>query len=158
MTSATLTQPANKLPGLKKWGLAAGLAVLAVIAAGWFGWTYFSSQHGLPAAASEAEFEEISGLRPKMIVVTANGGIVDFRFRVVNKARANNVMSDSALFPRLVVEETGRVLNPGAHHISSYEADTAYFLFYPNVGSSVKTGTVLSVMVGNTRFGPIVAK
>ena len=158
MTSATLVQPQGKMLGTKKWMLVTGLLLLVIIAAGLFIWYYNSNQTNLPPAASLAEFEAVSGISPKMIVVTAAGGIVDLRFKVVNSRKTAITMSDTAKFPRLVVEDSGLVLNAGAHHLNTYKDNAGYFMFYPNTGSAVKTGTALSVMVGDTRYGPIIAK
>jgi len=81
--------------GMKKWILAAGLFLLVIIAAGLFAWYYAGNQSHLSPAVSQAEFEEISGIHPKMIVVTAAGGIVDFRYKVVDAKRANEIMVDA---------------------------------------------------------------
>jgi hypothetical protein len=158
MTSAIMTQPQKKTFSLKKWALVGGLTLIVALAVGAFTWYYTNSQIDLPPVVSLEEFEQISGIRPKMIVVTADGGIVDFRFKVINPVRTKLVMTDGQLFPRLIVNDTGVILNPGVNHLNEYKADAGYFLFYPNVGSIVQTGTELSVLVGAKRYGPIVAK
>jgi len=158
MSSATLAQPRNKIFGTKIWALTTGVLLLAGIAAGVFTRFYAASRPDLPPVVTLAEFEVISGISPKMIVVTAAGGIVDLRFKVVNAEKANQLMVDATRFPRLLVEDSGLVLNSGAHHVRTHKEGATYFLFFPNTNSTVKTGTPLYVVVGQQRFGPIIAK
>jgi hypothetical protein len=42
--------------------------------------------------------------------------------------------------------------------LNEYLKDATYFMFYPNVGGVVQTGTELWVIVEGVRYGPIVAK
>ncbi len=157
MASATLAQPQNKLFTTKKLMLAGGFILLVALAAGFYAW-YVNATSGLPPVVDQAEFEEISGIRPKMIVVTANGGIVDFRFKVIDPLIVERIMASTATVPRLLVADTGRVLDVGAHHLNAYTKGSTYYMFYPNAESAVKTGTELWVIVENVRYGPIIAK
>ena len=159
MTSATLTQHRSKMFNIKKWLPIAGLVLLILIMAAGFTWYYTRPQSALPPVVSLEEFEAFSGISPKMVVVTAAGGIVDLRYRVIDEARTMEVMSDTALFPRLIVNDTEQVLVPGMQHLlNAYIPNATYFVFFPNVNSVVKTGTELSIMVGDTRYGPIIVK
>jgi len=142
----------------KKWLLTAGLALAAIIAAGLLGWYFFGNQSNLPASVSMEEFEQVSGIRPKMIAVTAGGGIIDFRYKVIDSTKANVTMRNAQKFPRLVIDDTGQVMNPGINHIIELHDGIGYFLFFPNVGNVVEPGMELSVMVGDTRYGPLVVK
>lgn len=158
MASASIAQPRKKTFKMQGWLLVAGLLLLLVAgAAGGYAW-YLKTSSGLPPAVDLAEFEAISGLRPKMIVVTASGGIVDFRFKVIDPLIVERIMADTRTAPRLLVADSGRVLDAGAHHLNAYTEGSTYFIFYPNTATSVKTGTELWVVVENVRYGPIVAK
>lgn len=158
MTTATLTQPQTKMITSKKWLLAAGLALAAIIIAGLLGWYFFGNQSNLPAPVSMEEFEQVSGIRPKMIAVTAAGGIIDFRYKVVDAVKANTTMRDAQKFPLLVIDDTGQVMNPGINHVIQLYEGIGYFIFFPNVGGVVEPGMELSIMVGDTRYGPLVVK
>lgn len=159
MTSIALTQSRSKWSSPKKWLPIAGLTLLMLIIAGGFTWYYTRPQSNLPPVVSLEEFEAFSGISPKMVAVTASGGIVDLRYRVIDETRAMEVMSDTALFPRLIVNDTEQVLVPGMQHLlNAYIPNATYFVFFPNVNSVVQTGTELSIMVGDTRYGPIIAK
>lgn len=158
MASATLAQPRKKMFEMKRWLLVVGLLLLIGGAAGFYAW-YTAAWSGLPAAVDLAEFEEATGLQPKMIVVTAGGGIVDFRYKVVDPLTVERIMASTQTAPRLLIADSGQVLDAGAHHtLNAYLEGATYFMFYPNSGSAVKTGTEMWVIAENVRYGPIVVK
>lgn len=159
MASGIIAQPQKKTFNMTKWLVMAGMVLLlAAGVAGLYAW-YFNTANGLPPLVDLAEFEETTGLQPKMIAVTAGGGIVDFRYKVVDPLIVERIMSSTQTSPRLLVADTGQVLDVGAHHIlNEYIQGATYFMFYPNTKSAVKTGTEMWVIAENVRFGPIVAK
>ncbi len=54
--------------------------------------------------------EAAYGIRITLLGVTAAGGMIDFRYEVVDPEKANPVIHDIDLFPKLVVEDTGVTL------------------------------------------------
>jgi hypothetical protein len=108
------------------------------------------------AAALEAEF----GIRVTLVAVTADGGLVDLRFAVVDQAKAGHLLHDVASMPALFVERSGRLLtasHPLAHKMTIVEGAT-YFLFYPNSGGAIQSGTAVSVVIDDLRTTPIEAQ
>ena len=146
--------------GRKKWMLVAGIGLLAVvIAAGLLVWNnYFSPQNQLPPSVTLAEFEQISGIRPKMVAVTAAGGIIDFRYKVIDADKANAIMTHPQRYPRLVIKDTGQVMNPGINHVIKLYEGIGYFIFFPNVANVVHPGMDLSVVVDQISYGPVVVQ
>ena len=108
------------------------------------------------AAALEAEF----GIRITLVAVTADGGLVDLRFNVVDQAKASHLLHDAASMPSLYVARSGRVLSashPLAHKMTLLDGAT-YFLFYANAGGTVQDGTGVSVVIDDVRTPPIEAR
>jgi hypothetical protein len=100
-----------------------------------------------------ATLEAESGIRITLVAVTADGGLVDLRFRVVDRTKAEHVMHDPAAMPALFVERTGRVLtasHPLAHKVTVLDGAT-YFLLYPNSGGAIQAGTFVSVVIDGLR-------
>ena len=86
---------------------------------------------------SAADMEREYGIRVNLVAVTADGGLVDVRFTVVDKDKAGHILHDSASMPDLFVETTGAVLstrNPMAHKQLTLLDGATYFLLYPNSG------------------------
>jgi hypothetical protein len=108
------------------------------------------------AAALEAEF----GIRVTLVAVTADGGLVDLRFAVVDQAKASHLLHDSASMPALFVERSGRLLtasHPLAHKMTIVDG-ASYFLFYANSGGAIQDGTAVSVVIDDVRSAPIDAQ
>jgi len=107
-----------------------------------------------------AALESATGIRVTLVAVTADGGLVDLRFTVVDQAKASHLMHDPSTMPSLYVERSGRVLSPShplAHKVTVLDGAT-YFLFYPNAGGAIQNGTSVSVIVDGLRTAPIVAQ
>ena len=107
-----------------------------------------------------AALEAATGIRVTLVAVTADGGLIDLRFKVVDEVKASHLMHDPLTMPSLYVERSGRVLSashPLAHKISVIDGAT-YFMFYANSGGAIQSGTPVSVVVDGVRTAPIVAQ
>ena len=107
-------------------------------------------------ATLEAEF----GIRVTLVAVTADGGLVDLRFAVVDRTKAAQLLHDAASMPALYIERSGRVLtasHPLAHKMTILDGAT-YFLFYPNSGGAIQSGTQVSIVIDDLRSAPIEAQ
>jgi hypothetical protein len=111
---------------------------------------------------SLSELEERHGIKITLLAVTAAGGIVDFRYKVVDAAKATTLLQDPANMPTLTVVDSGLTLNStqmGRHHSHMRTKQGAVpFGFYPNVRRAVKPGTKVLVAFGKVRVEPIVAQ
>jgi len=112
------------------------------------------------AAALPPTAQELSaGVQVLHIGVTASGGLVDARFKVLDGAKATALLGDPANAPRLVVGENPPLMAP--HHAikgGRYAQDQTLFILYPNTRQAVKAGVAVYVAFGATRLGPITAQ
>ncbi|MEZ4621618.1 MAG: hypothetical protein R2867_39800 [Caldilineaceae bacterium] len=110
---------------------------------------------------SAATLEERFGVRVTLIAVTAAGGIVDLRYRVLDKNKAEFLLGDPSNTPKLISDERGITLLPPGHatkHGTRLENDTSYYTFYPNTQTAVEPGMPVSVVFGSVQLEPIVAQ
>jgi hypothetical protein len=128
--------------------------------------TWGAGQGGAAALAaaarvvSPADLEQQYGIKLDLVAVIAAGGLVDVRFTVIDKAKADHVLHDSAQLPALYVEARGAVLrtsHPKAHKMTILDG-ASYFLLYPNSGGVIQAGTGVSVVIGDIRLEPITAQ
>jgi hypothetical protein len=111
---------------------------------------------------SNDQLESEYGIRITLIAVAAQGGIVDFRYKVVDSTKATPLLHDPANTPILTAMDTGYALSPtgmSRHHKQmSMKRGAVPFSFYPNVRSAVKPGTLVSVAFGKIKVEPIAAQ
>lgn len=145
------------------------LGVLALIAA-WLVWQAWPTQEesslvSNPGSAayqtmSASQLEETYGLAVRLVAVTAGGGMVDFRLKVLDAQKARTLLMDPEMAPRLVVEKSGLVLTaPPLQEELRFEDGGVYFILFPNSGSALQPGDQVSVAFGeNLRLEPVVAQ
>ncbi len=110
-------------------------------------------------ATSRAEMEQRYGLRVNLVAVTAAGGMVDVRLKMVDAQRARALLEDKANFPALRVGEV--TLNASAEDISRgfiFENGADLFLLYPNARGIVKPGMQVTLVFGGLALEPIEAR
>ncbi|MEZ4679831.1 MAG: hypothetical protein R2932_36995 [Caldilineaceae bacterium] len=113
------------------------------------------------AVISAKALEERFGLRITRIAVTGGGGIIDLRYRVLDKEKAAYVLDDPNNELYLVVEESGvTLMQPGKamKHNSQLKNNMSYYTFYPNTQNVIQPGTPVAVAFGSLRVEPIVAQ
>lgn len=113
-----------------------------------------------PAYISADTLEDLYGIRVTLIAVTAAGGLVDWRFKVVNAEKAQSMFQDGARLPVLEVQGAGVKLSlpDKAFQGVSLEEGKVYYVLLGNTGGVVKPGSPVSVVIGNLRVEPIIAK
>ena len=155
---------------LLKYGLQ--VLILLPVIAGFFAYRLWTTQSAAPAQSvnetvtqtattviSPKTLEERFGLRITLIAVTAGGGIIDFRYKVLDKKKAGFLLGDG--MPTLIGEATGITVLPPAHvmkHNAQIENGANYFMFYPNTRNAVKPGDHVSVVIGSIRLDPIIVQ
>jgi hypothetical protein len=99
------------------------------------------------------------GFRVRLIGVTAAGGLVDVRFKILDKEKAAILLKDSAYIPKLVAED-GSVLSVPAEGLDEMhlEEDGIVFLLFPNLGGVVTPGSSVKIRFGNLELEPILAQ
>lgn len=115
---------------------------------------------GQPAPAPPPTEQELAaGIQVLHIGVTASGGLVDARFKVLDGAKATALLSDTANAPQIIAGDTPPLMAP--HHAikaGRYAKDQTLFILYPNTRQAVKPNVEVYVAFGATRLGPITAQ
>ncbi len=157
----TQSEPRALLGQWQKLAIMVGSIVLIFLLA----WLFISWNTGGLENKSEAlsavAFEEKTGLRVSLIAVTAAGGLVDVRFKVLDVEKVTSLFQDSANVPILIVEDSGvTTLPPDFKGIEDVEfiVNRAYPLLYVNPEGAIQTGTSLTVVIGEYRIEHIIAK
>jgi hypothetical protein len=150
--NAPTTAKALHLRSKRTWIVSGLLLVVLALAA--FAWHMESMPptHGSSAMPTNPAIEARWGVRVTQIGMTADGGMVDFRFVVLNPDPALNMMLDVNKLPVLVAEDNGTVLNSTAQMGDDHYLNVGqtYFLLFRNSGGAVQSGSYVTVrFVGN---------
>jgi hypothetical protein len=111
----------------------------------------------IPVSQLEAQY----GLHVNLIAVTAAGGMVDLRLKVLDAAKAGQLLKDRASMPVLFVADGGVTLKPSdetAEGELSLKDGQIGFTLFPNTGNAVKAGTPVSLVFGDMQVEPIIAQ
>ena len=108
-----------------------------------------------PAAPliSERALEEQYGLRVNLVAVTASGGMVDLRLKIMDAQKAKLLLQDPANFPALYVNDASVILNASEDAKTQqikFDDNNSLFLLYPNSRNAVKPGTPVNILFGKT--------
>jgi hypothetical protein len=131
--------------------LGAGVALTAVVRAG-----DSSSNHA--TAISAAELESRYGTRIDLVALTALGGLVQLRFTVLDKSKAEAIFHTAEAMPALIAEPSGDVLHAPTgmrHHLTLLDGGS-YFVLYANAANAVARGTPISVWIDDVKLEHLV--
>lgn len=109
---------------------------------------------------SQQMLEDRFGVTVKLIGVTAAGGMVDFRFKVLNKEKAEFLVG-GAVDIKLLHVSSGVELPASQEHAAHRDElidGSIYYHFYPNVQNIVKPGDLIAVLFGSIRLEAIEAQ
>jgi hypothetical protein len=100
------------------------------------------------------------GVRITQIGVTADGGLLDFRYLVIDPDKALAMLQDDKNLPVLTAEDSGLIVDSAAlmAHKHDLAAGRTYFLLYRNAKGAIKRGTPVTIMIGDLRLEHAVAK
>ena len=110
---------------------------------------------------SQTTLEEKYGLRVNLIAVTAAGGMVDLRLKILDGEKAKLLLQDKKNFPVLINNDGTITLNVSEDTKSQaikFEDGLDLFLLFPNTGNAVKPGTAVTLMFGDTAIESINAR
>lgn len=162
----TITKPTESFRDL--WTVI-GLAAVAVGLAGLTVWLVYWSMspankpatpHDPMANISQTAFTETTGVRLVRVTTTAGGGMLDLRYQVVDPDKAG-IVHDSDNPPTIVDEVTGQSASrPWMHHSSgrTLQAAVTYNELLLNPGGVVKSGSLITVVIGNSRLEHVVVQ
>jgi len=104
--------------------------------------------------------EQKYGLQLNLLAVTAAGGMVDVRLKMVDAEKARFLLQDPQNFPALLVDG-GKVKINATEDTSrsiSFEDNGGLFLLFPNAGNAVRPGTPVTIVFGDLQLEPVPAR
>jgi hypothetical protein len=110
---------------------------------------------------SQSVLEEKYGLRVNLLAVTAAGGMVDLRLKMLDGEKARLLLQDKQNFPALYVNDNRVTLNASEDDKSQeikFENNGGLYLLFPNNGNAVKPGSTVIIEFGDVQLEPIVSK
>jgi hypothetical protein len=141
--------------------VAAALGVLLLAGA------FFWQQQPMPEPATFAgrlaampvssAIEATYGVRIAQVALTADGGLVDLRYTVIDPDKAG-LMTDSLEHLPVIVAHNGSALTQrgAAHrHGQNLQAGTSYFLLYTNTQNALRPGDKVLVRVGELTLADV---
>lgn len=139
--------------------------VMVFLIGGFYVWQLIKEQ-AAKSLAPEVEtisadtLEERYGLRVRLIAVTAGGGMIDFRLKIVDAEKAKQVLENPERIPSLfAVDKAVTLVAP-----SDLEQDIqltdggVFFILFGNSGGAVKPGSLVIVDFGDFQLEPIPAQ
>lgn len=107
---------------------------------------------------SAETLESAYGLRVQLLAVTAMGGMVDLRLRVVDAAKAEAMLADPAAYPTLRIGDGGVTLTTSEENrqpADTLKEGALLIALYPNLANAVTPGTPVTVVFGAIQLEPI---
>lgn len=152
---------APSAPALARRWLAVAIVVVVTTAVSAIGLRWLASA---PAAdgvmPTSAAIEAAWGIRITHVAVTADGGLVEMRFLVLDSDRALAMMQDVGNVPVLRVEQTGALVRSAALMTAKHAvaAGRTGFLLYRNTAGAITSGESVSVVFGPLELQHVVAQ
>jgi hypothetical protein len=101
------------------------------------------------------------GIDFKLLGVTAAGGLIDLRYQVVDPDKANPLIHDPALLPKLIVEDTGATIGLRSlphNHKRELELGGNYFFLLANAHNAIHRGSRVTLVIGKARLEHLIAQ
>ena len=157
-----VTKQPNRLNRFFNWWMllaAAALVALGLIAFAFRPAPAPTDSMGEVDPAQVAAIQAAWGIRITSVAVTANGGLVDVRYQVVDPDKALGIHDPESL-PILIDEASGYALDkPGLHaehKVRGYRAGGVYYLLYQNNYGLLKPGSRVTIRMGEVQLEHVV--
>jgi hypothetical protein len=108
-----------------------------------------------PPSSNETQY----GIQIAQVGLTAAGGLVDVRFKVLDAAKAAQLLGNPANAPTLLAADNPPLMPP--HHAlkgARFTPGQVFYILYPNVRNTIKPGVEVTVAMGEVRLGPVTAQ
>ncbi len=138
------------------------LGVVVLLLAGLAAWRAYDSSRiswepgTMPISP---EIEEKFGVRFTFVAVTAGGGMVELRYRVIDEGKAANFGHYTETSPMLIAEDTGEIVDVtimGLHN-HRVEPGRTYYVLYRNTGGAIQPRRPLTIAIGEYELEHVVA-
>lgn len=115
-----------------------------------------TSLQDLPAPSA---LEVQAGIQIAQVGLTAHGGMVDVRFKVLDAGKAKALLGNPANAPMLIAGDQPP-LHPPHHALKGarFAPGQVFYILYPNARGAVQPGVDVSVAMGDARLGPVKAQ
>jgi hypothetical protein len=141
---------------------------MLILIAIFIGLIFWQNNHSLPnllprkeetSSISREELIATYGFRVRLIGVTAAGGLIDVRFKVLDKDKAAVLLNNPDTFPALIAED-GTIIKVPVESIQEMhlEDDGIVFMLFPNIGGVVTPGSLVNIRFGDIVLEPILAQ
>jgi hypothetical protein len=115
--------------------------------------------HSAPVLPAPNAQETQAGLQITHIGLTASGGLVDLRLKVLDAAKARALLGNAAAMPMLLAGDQPPLMPPHkALHGARYIQGQVVYILYPNLRGAVKAGAEVTLALGDLRLGPVTAQ
>lgn len=119
-------------------------------------------EHIIPERVITAEMlEEEYGIQVTLVGVTAAGGMVDVRYRIIDPEKAVKLVDpeDGSIMPMVFAQNGTIMLMPDMHmRTQQLTANRTYFNLIPNTQNAVRRGAIVTVAFGDIALEPMLAK
>lgn len=166
MTESTANPVTRYAGSTLRWRYVLPIGViLALLVFGFFAYRVWPSEQqasvaGTPQLASAETLEEHYGISVTLVGITASGGIVDVRLKVLDVDKARGTLQDDKNMPVLNVDGStiAPMMRDSAIQDQDLEVSKIYYILYGNPPGIVKPGTPVSVVIGDLVLEPITAQ
>lgn len=113
-----------------------------------------------PDAMAQHAFTEITGVRLVRVAISSGGGMLDLRYRVVDADKAV-VVHDSENPPTIIDESSGVIIDtPWMDHTSGrpMHNGVTYYTLLMNREGKIQQGSLVTVILGNTRLEHVIVE
>jgi hypothetical protein len=109
------------------------------------------------AAPTAVEIEH--GLQIAHVGLTASGGLVDVRFKVLDVAKVRALLGNATHAPMLIAGDKPPLMAPhNALRGARFIQGQIFYILYPNLRNAVQSGAEVVVAMGDVRLGPVTAQ
>ncbi|MBM6400012.1 hypothetical protein [Phycicoccus sonneratiae] len=169
MTTGTLTAPVRPTPravgarGRRRLLFVAVLAVLALAATLGVRAAMVRAddvRSGTEAVTAQ-QFAARTGVKLTLLGVTGGGGMIEFRYQVVDPDKASLLLHQPDKRPVLVAEDSGQtlaMLSRPHNHKAELNLGGTYFFIMANTRNAIRDGTKVTVVVGDVRLEHVTAQ
>jgi hypothetical protein len=112
----------------------------------------------VPTPISVAAMQEQYGVQLLLLGTTAAGGLIDFRFKVTDPAKAAPIFAGENRTPGLVLTDGTILTTTNTTVEGSPQTGVVYYTLFANRQSMLKAGDVVTVQFGDVRTGPLTAQ
>lgn len=133
--------------------IAVPLAVVILAGGAFLGYRAWNASRAA-GATDVATMEERWGIRVTLIGVTADGGLIDFRYQVIDPDKAIEMDIDPNNVPTFVIEGTGVSFTPISTmaHRHDLRVGRIYSTLYVNQGGVLRPGDLVTVIIGDAKL------